>query len=160
MTDTKSLKRTKVTKEIGYIRCWEKMSIKDFKNRFRKLEREAKNSYENITVDFGYEDGDENNLGSSYLVVEGIRVETEKEWHDRLESIKCCNKNTLDNANRIIMASKVYMDQNDEINFALSKSSLRCEICKKPWTGMCYQSNWKKSRRICPKCSDSIRERE
>jgi len=155
--DLKSLKKIKVNKLIGEISNNRNLSVKEFRVSFGKLMKRAKKEgYEDISVDFQTDNGDENNLSSSCMVLMGTRMETEEEWHKRLQHNYNNNKRILDQANRVVNVAKVYDDENDKIAEALSKSSLKCCKCGKP----CSYTTWAggKTKRICNECCEKERK--
>jgi hypothetical protein len=138
-----------------------RMPIAKLKSELAILEKQAKKEgYKDITVDLHFDRGDENNLDSSELIVSGTRLETEEEWHKRLESIKTRKSNTISNAAKIMERSKVLVESIESINEALSKSSLKCEECKNPCSYTTYHGGWKHSRRVCYECLKKIMEEE
>ena len=152
MNDQNSLERIEIETSVSEPYFFDRLDIKSFKKELAILERKGqKEGYKEVSVSVGLDrDVD---YDQSYLNVSGIRLETEKEWYDRLQRIKVSNSRILSDANRVIDASKRYIDENNNIDKALSKSSLKCEICKKPTnvTVSGYQGNWKE-RRICNSC--------
>ena len=134
-----------------------KFTLKDLKAELAKLEKKAKKEgYKDIEVDFEHDYGGENSLGGSYMVVVGTRLETDDEWHRRLDRIKREHKMEIENAERTLKAVKIYTDKIAEVEKALEKSPLKCENCGSPESGLTHKGNWKRSRRICPKCCDKV----
>ena len=152
MNDQNLLKRIEIETSVAEPYFFDRLDIKSFKKELAKLEKKAKKEgYKEISVSVGLDK--DVDYDQSYLNVSGIRLETELEWYTRLERIKNHNSSILREATRLMSASKKYTDENDEINYALSKSSLKCEICKKPTnvTISGFKNNGKE-RRICNEC--------
>ena len=114
----------------------------------------SKNKFEDITVDYSYEEGDENNLTQSYIIVTGKRIETEKEWHKRLEHRRNVLKRSMDNAERVTNNLGHYKQEVSAINKALEKSSLKCEMCGSPTSMSVYHDS--KDQRLCEKCLSKL----
>lgn len=127
------------------------LTIDDTIKFLKKAEIIAKKKgFEDIKVEHIYYEGDENNLPYSTMVVTGWRLETEEEWHRRLEERQRSIKRNLDSAGQMV-ARKISIGQTiATIDEALAKSSLKCEVCGKPCSYTTYYNN--KTKRICGKC--------
>ena len=134
------------------------MPIKDLTKELVKMERKGKKEgYENITIYTGLDEGDDDNLPRYYIEAMGNRLETEEEWHNRLEDYRTQTKRTIENASRISKNSPSYIKKIEDIDEALKGSKLRCEMCGMPCSCKIFMSNWKKARRLCNTCTEKTR---
>lgn len=133
-------------------------TLKDFKRTFNQIEKKAKKEgFTNLHIIVTYDEGDDNTLARHYVEIHGSRLETEEEWHKRLEWQKLRNTRDLEQAQRVVSFGRVTMGENESIDKALEKSSLRCEKCGVPETGLVCMGGWKRSKRLCSKCIEAIR---
>ena len=153
------LKKTYIRKEIGIVSSSSSpFDLETFKINLNLIERKAKkDGFTKLQIFVGQEDGNEDNIGYNYIGLDGERLETEKEWHTRLEDSQRRCQRELETAQAIVNSSKKYTEKIENINKALETSLLKCEICGKPESGTIFKGNWKKSRRICHKCSEGVK---
>jgi len=156
-TDYHSLNRiwveAKVCEESNDITIDEAIKfLKKSKTKAKKL------NFEDLKIHYAYYEGDENSLPQSSIVVNGWRLETEEEWHRRIEERKRAIQRNIDNAEATV-ARKTNLNQTIEaIDKALEKSSLKCKVCGKHCSYITYRNN--KPERICCKCDEEREDRE
>jgi hypothetical protein len=135
------------------------LKMEDFKEKLEGLENKAiKDGLTDLTVQICYESGDEDTCPSYSMSLCGKRLETEEEWHKKLEDHKRRLKRELETAQAIVARSTTYDEKNKKIDAALETSTLRCEKCNKPCSYKTSMSDWKKSKRICNDCCNILRE--
>jgi hypothetical protein len=136
------------------------LKIEDFKERLTKLEKKAKETgITDLKVQMSYDQGDVDcdNRPLYTMCLIGKRLETEGEWHKRLEDQKVRSKRELETAKAIVARSAIYDEKIKNIDAALDTSTLRCEKCNSPCSYTTYMSNWSESKRVCYDCCNKIR---
>ena len=152
MNDYNSLEKREIEVILDDSVHVSRMPIKDFKTALNKLEKGAKKEglkeiSASIRIDVGEDDWNE-----SYLIVSGTRLETELEWHKRLQDIKNHSSKILEDAKKVVKTGSYYTKLVKDIDNALSKSSLKCEVCGKPEHQILQKIDWKLPRIICNDC--------
>lgn len=159
LNDQDSMEKQRINARAGSIVFDSKLSLADFLKEVQKITRKAKrDGYKDLTVDGGYDNGDEDTLPSSFFQVFGNRLETEEEWHKRLEDIRRHNQNTLENAQRIMDRKENFLKRIVEVDTALDKSSLKCVDCGSPHSHLESGGGLKKETRLCGPCSNKRRD--
>lgn len=152
-----NLEREMINAVVG--RVYIDNPIEDYKRGFKQLEKKAKKEgFISLHLSIGYNEGDDNTLERNYIELCGSRVETEIEWHKRLEWKKILNIRELEHAQQVLSWEKTSIEENTAIDKALEKTSYRCEKCGVPETGLTHMGNWKRSKRLCGKCCNILRE--
>ena len=134
-TDSQSLEKVWVSKDIYEIgvsnRPFAKNVIKELNKQFEKAKKDG---WEDITIVTEEDSGDADNLPSSSIILCGYRLETEEEWHRRLDDKRMHLIKTISNAQDIVNRSDKIKEKIAEFDKAISKSSLKCIDCGNP----CY----------------------
>jgi len=107
-----------------------------------------RNGYKDVVVTFDREYG-QDMKEERFIPIMVTRLETEEEWHLRLESMKERTLNNLKNAREILLKENERMEKVAKIDEALSKSSFKCEVCGKPYFSHSPRS---KSGQTCLQC--------
>ena len=129
--------------------------IETFKKDFQRIEKKAKKlGYTNVKVELRYNEGDENNLSKITFAVVGDKLETDQEWHNRLEWDKNRNKRLMEETLRNYNILSFFQDIDKQYENALNKSPLKCITCGKPNAREVH--SWGKTRRICHDCSHAL----
>jgi len=150
------LEKQIVTSTIDTLSLYDSDSkIETFKQDLKRIEKKAKKlGYTNIRIELKYNDGDENNLPRTTFAVVGSKLETDQEWHNRLEWDRNRNKRTIEDTLRNYNALQVFQNIDKQYEDALSKSPLKCTTCGKPNAKEVH--SWGKTRRICHDCSHAL----
>ena len=129
--------------------------IEDFEKKFKAIKKKAiKDGCTNITVALEYREkgaGDDD-YNSSWISIEGTRLETDEEWHKRLvlECGRLCR--CIKDIERIPTDLTYYKKEIEKLNEAIETSPLRCEKCNVPVYWVTYTGN--KHKRLCNKCNN------
>jgi hypothetical protein len=155
----KYLEKEIIEVQSSYVRVGPiNLTIEEFTKALLHLENKAiKDGLTDLTVQICYESGDEDIPNSYSMSLCGKRLETEEEWHKRLEDDRQRAKRELETAQAIVARSTKYEERIKNIDAALETSTLRCEKCNKPCSYTSYILDWKKSKRICNDCCNKIR---
>lgn len=132
--------------------------IETFKQDLKRIEKKAKKlGYTNVRVELRYNEGDENNLSRTTFAVTGDKLETDQEWHRRLEHEKIRNKRVIEETLRNHNVLSFFQDIDKQYEDALKNSPLKCITCGKPTAREIH--SWGKTRRICHECDHILDEK-
>lgn len=127
------LEKQIVTSTIDTLSIYDEYSkIETFKQDLKRIEKKAKKlGYTNVRVELRYDGGDENELSKTTFAVVGSKLETDQEWHTRLEWDRNRNTRLMEETLRNYNALPVFKDIDKQYEDALSKSPLKCTTCGK-----------------------------
>lgn len=145
-----SLEKIRVRKMVGSVDSDLKTANKVIEKLSTLVKLAEKDGLTDIRIDPEFEPADDCNLENRYISVTAMRLETDEEWHRRLESNKDRLLHTIENGKSIVQKEQHYRDKCKEIDEALSKSNLKCKYCGKP-TSISWNVNGKMVY-TCPDC--------
>ena len=127
-------------------------TIDKFIQFFEKVKEKAKTQkFEHVRIVCDFVPGGVgDDLSYSVIYVKGQRIETEKEWHERLENYRNSLNKIIEDAQRVIKNIPNYKNKIEQFTKAIEKSKLRCSVCKEPTTMTVFWQN--KSLLMCIKC--------
>lgn len=142
-----------ITSTIGTLSLYsEHAKIENFENDLKRIKKKAKKEkYSNVRVEIIIDEGDGYRVSKTTFAVIGDRLETEEEWHSRLEYAKYKNILNIDDIIREYNALELYNRIDEQYQAAIEKTSIRCEECGKPATNKTFYHD----KKLCNDCKIS-----
>lgn len=155
LRETKKIEKSVIVKQIP---CDDNISVTNFMTTLQSvIDQSKKQGITNLNIQVRGDEGDENNLPRTYLVIYGRRIETNEEWHKRLLEHKSFLSREVESIERDKLHVNDLKKEIENIEKSLKKipKSLRCSKCGNPKSYIVYGGIWgDKEVRVCRDCDN------